>query len=428
MPSRSGYNGNMISRRRLLALSAASSAGLWLPAWARGASGSQRRFLFIFAAGGWDTTYTFTPAFDNALIDMPADDSVAAAVNGIPFVDSSERPAVRSFLEDWGSQACVINGVELHSVAHPACMLHMMTGSLHSRTDDWATMLAGGAVGDPLIPLVHLSGPLYVNNQQGVAIRVGEAGQLSGLMSGDALAMSDLPIALPDPSIEALEDAFVSARVAARVTASGRAQEIAAQAVDATERRERLEVLADQLDIAGGDTLLERAKIIHTLFSDDLARCGMIQHNGWNDFGWDTHGANELQSDHTEDLFSALSGIMADLSSRAGSSGGTLLDEVTVVVLSEMNRYPRLNARGGKEHWTFTSAMLLGAGIAGGQSLGGYSEYFIGEPIDLASGAITDGGVALGPEHLGATLCQLGGMDPAEHVPDGAPITAAIAG
>ena len=83
---------------------------------------------------------------------------------------------------------------------------------------------------------------------------------------------------------------------------------------------------------------------------------------------------------------------------------------------------------GGKEHWTFTSAMLLGAGVAGGQSLGGYSEYFIGEPIDLASGAIADGGVALGPQHLGATLCQLGGMDPAEQVPDGDPITAAIAG
>ena len=428
MLSQRGYNGSVLSRRRLLALSAASSAGLWLPARARGAGGSQRRFLFIVAAGGWDTTYTFSPAFDNPLIDMPADGSVRSEVNGIPFVDSSERPAVRSFLEDWGRQTCVLNGIELQSVAHPACMLHMMTGSLHSRTDDWATMLAGGATGDPLIPLVHLSGPLYAHSQSGVAIRVGEAGQLSELMSGDALAMSDVPVALPAPSIEALEDAFVSAQTAAHTAAAGRAQEIAAQAVDAAERRERLEVLADQLDIAGGETLLERAQIIHTLFSDGLARCGMIQHNGWNDFGWDTHGANELQSDHNEDLFGALSGIMTDLSSRPGSGGGTLLDEVTVVVLSEMNRYPRLNARSGKEHWTFTSAMLLGAGVAGGQSLGGYSEYFIGEPVDLGSGELTAGGVSLGPQHLGATLCQLGGMDPAEHVPDGAPITAAIAG
>jgi uncharacterized protein (DUF1501 family) len=422
------YNGVVLTRRQLLALSAAATGGWWLPGLSRAASGGQRRFLFIFAAGGWDTTYTFTPAFDNSLVDMPDDGSVVAQAGGITFVDSEQRPALRAFLEEWGSQTCVLNGIELHSVAHPACMLHMMTGSLHSQTDDWATMLAGAARGDPLIPLVHLSGPLYVHQQQGVAVRVGEAGQLSGLMSGEALTLSDEPITLPDPSIEALEDAFVSARMAARTVASGRATVIAEQAADAAERRERLEALADELDIASGETLLERAGIISTLFADGLARCGMIQHNGWNDFGWDTHGANELQSDHVEDLFGALSGIMADLSSRPGTAGGTLLDEVTVVVLSEMNRYPRLNARGGKEHWTFTSAMLLGAGVAGGQSIGGYSDYFIGEPISLSTGEITDGGVSIGPEHLGATLCQLGGLDPAEYVPDGAPITAAIAG
>lgn len=152
----------------------------------------------------------------------------------------------------------------------------------------------------------------------------------------------------------------------------------------------------------------------------------MIRHQGWCEQGWDTHELNELQDVHFEDLFQNLNALMEDLDGREGSAGGRLLDEVCVVVFSEMGRHPRLNTRLGKDHWTFTSAMLLGAGVRGGQVVGGLDERGLGQPIDLASGEASAGGHALTAADLGATLLALGDVDPAAAGVSGAPITALL--
>jgi hypothetical protein len=52
---------------------------------------------------------------------------------------------------------------------------------------------------------------------------------------------------------------------------------------------------------------------------------------------------------------------------------------------------------------------------------------FLGRPVDLATGEVTDSGVGLVPGHLGATLLTLGGVDPAEVLAGGEQaITAAL--
>lgn len=78
-----------------------------------------------------------------------------------------------------------------------------------------------------------------------------------------------------------------------------------------------------------------------------------------------------------------------------------------------MGRHPRLNSLGGKDHWTFTSALLFGAGVAGGRVVGAYDDTLLGEPIDPATGDPSPVGVSLTPDHLGATLLALGDVDPA---------------
>jgi hypothetical protein len=52
---------------------------------------------------------------------------------------------------------------------------------------------------------------------------------------------------------------------------------------------------------------------------------------------------------------------MEDLDARG------LLDETLVVMMGEMGRTPKINANGGRDHWTFCySVVLAGAGIRGG--------------------------------------------------------------
>jgi len=78
-------------------------------------------------------------------------------------------------------------------------------------------------------------------------------------------------------------------------------------------------------------------------------------------------------------LLTALRGLLAGgryleaaqrLEALPAPEGGSLLDQTTVLVMSEMGRTPIHNAAIGKDHWPVTSAMLVGAGVAGGRVVG----------------------------------------------------------
>ncbi|MCP4917701.1 MAG: hypothetical protein GY913_12320 [Proteobacteria bacterium] len=59
--------------------------------------------------------------------------------------------------------------------------------------------------------------------------------------------------------------------------------------------------------------------------------------------------------------------------------------------------------------------MLVGSGLDGGRSIGGYGERVSGELVDLTSGDVGD--TLLTARHLGATLLALGDVDPKELSP-----------
>ncbi len=135
--------------------------------------------------------------------------------------------------------------------------------------------------------------------------------------------------------------------------------------------------------------------------------------------GWDTHAEIVLQMQQgyagakvgvglvpTFDLgFSALIG---DLSERG------LLDETLVVAMGEFGRTPKLNTRGGRDHWPRVfSVVMAGGGVPGGQVIG--SSDRVGEsPHD---NPVT-------PNDLARTIYTLLGVDPDHelHTPDGRPV------
>jgi hypothetical protein len=82
---------------------------------------------------------------------------------------------------------------------------------------------------------------------------------------------------------------------------------------------------------------------------------------------WDTHTRNfaNLRAYHLPYLDRTYGALMQDLEDRG------LLDETLVVVMSDFGRTPRVNAKAGRDHWTFCySVLLAGAGIRGGSVCG----------------------------------------------------------
>jgi uncharacterized protein (DUF1501 family) len=97
-----------------------------------------------------------------------------------------------------------------------------------------------------------------------------------------------------------------------------------------------------------------------------------------------------------------------------------LLDETLVVVMSDFGRTPRLNAKAGRDHWTYCySVLLAGAGIRGGTIYGA---------SDAQAAFVKEYPVSTGD--ICATIYHCLGIDPEMRVPDqvGRPVEIAHGG
>jgi uncharacterized protein (DUF1501 family) len=391
----------LFSRRHFLQLSAASS--LLLPRQGLAATG-ERKFLFLFCPGGWDQCAFTAPLFDSSYVDM-IQEGAAATINGIQIVDSSLHPALRSFLEHHGGSCALINGIEARSVAHDVCLRLICTGASDTHHDDWPSIIAAHSAQAPLLPQIHLSGPSYTQDYSSEVVRIGNDAQLLELLN-----MAPFSTNLDQLSDQLLLNALPQQNHPLAARSAALLQNI--QNLDAS-------LLAQSQDLGASLQLVEN------IFAQDLSRSIMLSYNGVRDLGWDTHAGNHMQHWHLEELFTELKTFLTSLKTRAALSGGSLIDEVTVVVMSEMGRFPRFNFREGRDHWTFTSSWLMGAGVAGGQTIGGWDEYGLGQPVNLQSGTISTEGSYLGPNELGATLLRLADIDHTRYL-DAELIAAAI--
>ncbi|MDP2308492.1 MAG: DUF1501 domain-containing protein [Pseudomonadota bacterium] len=420
-----GLDRRLLNRRGFLTLAGGGlAAGLGLPSGVRAGAtdAARRRFLFIHCRGGWDTTYVFQPNFGAAGVDMEAD-SVEAEANGIRFVDAESRPLVRQFLETHGASTCVVNGIEVPSVTHERCSRIMLTGKTDGAGDDWGATLAGRSASPLLLPYLVVSGSAFTDQYTDRVVRVGSNGQLGALLDGNALLRSDRPVNLPSPGSTSRVDAWLSERAAGLSERSPMAAAFARAHADQVEFQEWGDTLRLGGAPSGCTTLLNDAATVLDAFEAGLARTALVEYLGWCSEGWDTHSNNSRQGLNFNELFDYLGRILADLATRTAASGAPLADEVTIVVLSEMGRSPLLLRGEGRDHWTFTSAMLVGAGVRGGQVIGGFDDGGYGLGADFASGDATLDGPVIQAANLGATLLALGDVDPGAV----APLTAAVA-
>ncbi|MSQ01889.1 MAG: DUF1501 domain-containing protein [Myxococcales bacterium] len=397
-----------LSRRALVRLGLAAG-GLFLPRRGLAAGTNERKFLFLFCPGGWDVCDVFAPVFNEAIDHQPGDE--AADVGAFRITDGAARPSVRDFFTTWGGRTCLINGLQVPSVAHDVCTRWTMTGDANDAADDWASIIAGNTSCDRILPNVHLSGPIFPRRYISASVRVGLASQLAKLVDASALQRSDVPLTLLTPERDVVEEAFVSARLDrwARGQAAGQPTRVAAAERLALDRAAQLKYVADDIAVSNAD-LYSVASVAVRALSSGLARTGILAYGQGGNGLWDTHSGNSLQEGLFEELFTTLNRVLADLDTLPGEWAPTLLEETTVVVLSEMGRTPKRNAAGGKDHWTWTSAMLIGSGIAGGQTIGAWNEDLTGVPL---------AGKTILPGHIGATLLALADVDPGEFVDPG---------
>ena len=126
---------------------------------------------------------------------------------------------------------------------------------------------------------------------------------------------------------------------------------------------------------------------------------------------------DETQSALFEALFDGLLQLQAMLTGTLAPDGRPLSEQTTVVVLSEMGRTAQLNGTNGKDHWPFTSAMIVGPATQGGRVFGGFDAGYQGLSLDLSTAEPDDRAPVCSVESVGAALLELGVLMPPSMFP-----------
>jgi uncharacterized protein (DUF1501 family) len=418
---------NPFSRRDLLknsaALAALGAIG-WRPGMARAAQG-ERKFIFFWAGGAWDTTTVFDPHHSSDYITMD-DDTYSRTLGGVTHTAGDDRPSVSRFFERWGHQAAVINGIDAKSVGHDSGTKLTLTGTSASSYADWPTTLAAMGQGEYPLPNLVFSGPSYPGTYGSAVVRAG-GGTLLELIDGSITGSADSEAPSFETPADSMIDAFVHSRVTqfseANDAIAGQTRERSQALLESMERTMELEGRRFEAGLTDlGSGLLAQSIKAAEMMRLGISRTAMISIPG----GWDCHGDVTVNAGQFEDFFGALDQLMDYLQNTPGLHTRWLADEVVVVCMSEFGRTPMVNGGGGKDHWPYNSAMVVGAGVNGGQNIGASDDGLIGLPIDFQTGRQSDTGQMLGSENLGVALLKLGGLDPEKILPGIEPLEALI--
>ncbi|NTX55790.1 DUF1501 domain-containing protein [Myxococcus sp. CA039A] len=320
---------------------------------------------------------------------------------------------------------CLVHGVRYDTVAHETGEAILRAG--HQRhgasTPPFGDVLGGLLPGSAPIPHLHIQTgfprpprPLDAlplpGNPEGRAIPL--AGGLSidpatvELLTGEPRrGLFDTP-----PWFEEMQ---ALRHEEARQWLGGRPEELAAheQTLQQGQHLQRLLSTADRHTALRGSPLGPGLQLAFHAVRGNHARFVTVR----SPRVWlDTHTDNvALQSARTRPIFDDIAGFL-DLLQRERNAFGTLLEQTTVVIASELGRFPKLNMVRGKDHWPENSWILLGRGIRAGATVGQTDARFRGVSIDYRSGSATEGQRRpLEIDALFATLLHLAGGDPLRH-------------
>lgn len=126
---------------------------------------------------------------------------------------------------------------------------------------------------------------------------------------------------------------------------------------------------------------------------------------------WDTHFKTRVDKCHAvslPQLDAGLSTLVSDLEDRG------LLESTLVICMGEFGRSPKINDKGGRDHFSKAwTAALFGGGLRTGQAIGA---------TDAVGGTVVDRPVSV--SDFMATVCRALGIDPAKRLlaPGGRPV------
>jgi uncharacterized protein (DUF1501 family) len=368
-------------------------------------------FHVVFnASGGWDTTYLMDPKGTEAANRLyRTGDIVSRGPHRFaPTADHIEAGlANEAFLEKYGDELLVLNGLDYSVNNHSPCSRYMATGKLDSlEYPTFAALVAACRGGEQPLAFLTFGNYSATGNLVPMA-RVPYANSLQTLANADAVggnAKHRYHDDFAGDRIErALAEQFEANVSTVRLPRVERAQSMlyAAQA-----NSKALERVTEHVPrTMPKERLARQADIALASFKGGV---GVSANLSIGQF--DSHQNND--PDQMRLLPEFLAGIDYLL---ARAEELKIREQLVVVIQSEMGRTPTYNKGNGKDHWSIGSIMFLGRGITGNRVVGATDEGQMPVPLDpktlaLAADAPTEATIRVRPEHLHTALRDLAGI------------------
>ncbi len=369
-----------------------------------------RKLVVMVAYGGWDTTWALNPKPDSPEVDLIPGD--VQMFGELPVWTDASRPAVTEFFTQWSDRTAIINGLSVDSLAHETCAKVMLTGGLTGGPDLGARVAAHLGSHLPL-PYLALSPHAKTRGHEAITGQLGDSNQLMALATpefgwpapGDEQPDVGLGLGANERGIV---DAYLEESAARQldvVQGSARSEAMMADYASALRRADQIQASARQGGLLSDYALFQEYENpwehVARALAENLSQVALVQPQLY----WDTHFQNSSQGQTHDDFFAGLGALMSALATHG------VVDDTVVLVISEMGRTPRHNSIGGKDHWPWTSAMLIGPGVNGGRAYGVTDEWLKPSPVDLMTGAPAEGGVTLHAEHVLHAAAEIVGAD-----------------
>ncbi len=378
-----------------------------------------RFFIFVNASGGWDPTMVCDPKGGDVNTGAFTTDAIQTVgpfkVAPVNYTVDGNAYSNQQFFTKFQDRLLVMNGVDMNTNNHDTGTRFTWTGHLEDGYPPLAAIVAAALA--PGKPLAFLSNGGY-EYTAGIA-------PLTRLNNIDTINRIAFPNR-PDPNNA--DSHYHSDATWTRI------QRYQHDRLAALSQRQTLPIFQQTMQqlqsTRGGSNLLERLVASLPMRSElDAARNTPILYQGMialaayqagitaavnlNVGGFDTH------SDHNRNQGNALGQLLYGIDKLMDRVDAlNLRDKVTLVVGSDFGRTPNYNDGNGKDHWSVTSMLAMGAGISGGRVVGATTEgnaaqAFRARGLDIASLTPVDGAntVKLNPKQIHLALRRLAGVD-----------------
>lgn len=399
-----------LDRRDFLKLAGLAGLSVVVP---RGAARAQvaadeRFWVFVHAGGGWDPTSLCDPK--GAVSDMEEnpmnhylrdDIGTAGNIKYAPVAYNAE------FFQKHYRRTLVLNGVDTQTNNHDAGTRHTWSGKLSEGYPALAALIAGVQAREA--PMAFLSNGGY--DLTGGLIAPTRTGNIDAL---NRIAYPNL-IDANNPDGEKFHTDAAWEKIQGAIAArEGHLKERlrlprAEQSINTlyTARVGRNEVrrLSEYLpETFEDDGLKRQCQVACAAFKAGIGKAANLTIGGF-----DTHGNHD--DSHFPRLANLMQGVdfLWDEAERQG-----IADRLVVMVGSDFGRTPGYNGGNGKDHWAFTSVLLMGSGIPGNKVIGVTDDGHSPLPLDPATLQPAQSGIRIEPKHIHFALRKLAGIQDSE--------------